>query len=884
MTTQIEYALMAGASYISTRPDENKFPIPVGWLEKVNKRQALPSGFEATYFTKGTDLVISFAGTYDKDLTGDIAADIGLGAGTGSIQLLQAADYYLQVKASAPAGTHITLTGHSLGGGLAALIGVFFGETAVTFDQAPFSQTALFQAQSLLDYLTAEKNGSGVSLYTPAQLSGLTNFITQQQANGGIPSASLVSTTRVDGEFLSELPIGAFSGIGTPAAILNHGPTSLAGTDLHSVALLTAFLQSQQTATTGKALNDVTFKLTDLLAMLFDDKLFAHRTDTGIENLLERLVKHEAGVRDTATGVTTLVADQMVDRFTSDLWKLAQDGGMTLKDGNSNSNWVSRALTAFAMQKYYEETQDSAGYKKELFTDLATEGGSGGIRFDMADVSKKFATALGRNGKLNLSDAKGFDLYLKYFFTYTLDVNDNFTAAEDQLILSQLPSMRDWYVQAGTGAMNASDALGFGSGAFMLGGVGNDSLTGGDKSDLLVGNAGADTLKGGKGNDTLIGGTGFDRHIENAGDGFDTVFDRDGSGVIQLGGIEAKGNSNLADATKWKQLGADTWVDTRNGIAYSKSLVNGETRLLVHKGDSNVLVKGWSEGELGIELGEGGTPTITPPATNLTLTGDLKPADTDPATAGIQEGYDDLGNLIVSGEAAPNREDTLYDSVGNDHILAGGGNDYVNAWRGGDDRIEGGAGQDLLNGGSGNDSILGGADSDGASGGDGNDQLYGETETTFDAAYALGETQAASGQRGDLLDGGTGDDTLIGEAGNDILLGGLGQDILMGLGGDDTIEGDANVVSADRSWDVTRTVTTTGDVVAYARNYSFYTANLDADIGDADVIYGGAGNDWLLAGGGNDFVDGGADTIRLARWLCAKPNQLRNHRLTRAYN
>jgi hypothetical protein len=27
MTTAIEYALMAGASYISTRPDPNKFPI-----------------------------------------------------------------------------------------------------------------------------------------------------------------------------------------------------------------------------------------------------------------------------------------------------------------------------------------------------------------------------------------------------------------------------------------------------------------------------------------------------------------------------------------------------------------------------------------------------------------------------------------------------------------------------------------------------------------------------------------------------------------------------------------------------------------------------------------------------------------------------------------
>ncbi|MDA8129849.1 MAG: hypothetical protein M0Z73_14285 [Betaproteobacteria bacterium] len=404
-----------------------------------------------------------------------------------------------------------------------------------------------------------------------------------------------------------------------------------------------------------------------------------------------------------------------------------------------------------------------------------------------------------------------------------------------------------------------SETLFGGSKADHLYGIdGNDTLNGGDGNDRLEGSQGDDLLYGGFGNDSLLGGKGFDTYRTYAGEGFDTIEDSDGSGVIKFDTIEAKGSAGL-DPTKWKQLNADSWADTQNGIVYTLSVVNGETRLLVHQGDSNVLVKGWSEGELGIELGEGGTPTTTPPVTSLTITGDLKPTDTDPATAGIQEGYDDLGNLIVSGEADPNRSDTLYDSAGNDLIQGLGGNDEVYATRGGGDRIEGGAGQDLLNGGSGNDSVLGGADSDGASGGDGNDQLYGETETTFAAAFSLGETQAASGQRGDLLDGGTGDDTLIGEAGNDILMGGTGQDILMGLGGDDTIEGDANVVSADRSWSVARTVTTTGDAVAYACNYNFYTANLDAAVGDADVIYGGAGNDWLLAGGGNDFVDGGLD-------------------------
>lgn len=63
MTTAIGYALMAGASYISTRADINQFPVPSRWVEMVDKRQALQSGFESTAYKSGTDIVISFAGT-----------------------------------------------------------------------------------------------------------------------------------------------------------------------------------------------------------------------------------------------------------------------------------------------------------------------------------------------------------------------------------------------------------------------------------------------------------------------------------------------------------------------------------------------------------------------------------------------------------------------------------------------------------------------------------------------------------------------------------------------------------------------------------------------------------------------------------------------------
>jgi hypothetical protein len=65
-------------------------------------------------------------------------ANVGGFFGMTLTQLEQAAGYYLRVQNASSPGTTISFTGHSLGGGLASLLAVFFGETAVTFDQAPY--------------------------------------------------------------------------------------------------------------------------------------------------------------------------------------------------------------------------------------------------------------------------------------------------------------------------------------------------------------------------------------------------------------------------------------------------------------------------------------------------------------------------------------------------------------------------------------------------------------------------------------------------------------------------------------------------------------------------------------------------------------------------
>ena len=139
MTTDPEFALMAGAAYQSTRDEINRLPGPRGWTPF--QQETKPSGFEAVSFQKGKEIVISFAGTGPGLTNIDWLANSDLATGRGAQQLYEAAAYYMEVRKDNP-NAHITLTGHSLGGGLAGLVGVFFDEDAVTFDQAPFQASA----------------------------------------------------------------------------------------------------------------------------------------------------------------------------------------------------------------------------------------------------------------------------------------------------------------------------------------------------------------------------------------------------------------------------------------------------------------------------------------------------------------------------------------------------------------------------------------------------------------------------------------------------------------------------------------------------------------------------------------------------------------------
>jgi len=267
MATELEYSLMAGRAYQSTRNKKHWFPIPNDWKEIENSHKENPaSGFEAVSFQKGDEVVISFAGTgsvFNKDWW----ANFKLTKGECAQQLCDAVVYYLDMKKLY--GDRINFTGHSLGGGIAAILGVLFDVQATTFDQAPFSRSCCESVRNdLITYLTTPQGGNPEALYSLGYLSFLApewfsfrnEDLAQREGN--------VQNIIVDGEILSTFLVEGLPGhrIGV-TEILNHGCTGAGAFSLHEQSLMTLFLMN------GK-LRDITMDMNDLVGMMNDEDLF----------------------------------------------------------------------------------------------------------------------------------------------------------------------------------------------------------------------------------------------------------------------------------------------------------------------------------------------------------------------------------------------------------------------------------------------------------------------------------------------------------------------------------------------------------------------------------------------------------------------------------
>jgi RTX calcium-binding nonapeptide repeat (4 copies) len=179
-------------------------------------------------------------------------------------------------------------------------------------------------------------------------------------------------------------------------------------------------------------------------------------------------------------------------------------------------------------------------------------------------------------------------------------------------------------------------------------------------------------------------------------------------------------------------------------------------------------------------------------------------------------------NVIVGTEAA----DSLVGTSGRDVILG----------LGGDDILVGLSGPDLICGGEGDDGMVGN---------DGNDRLVG----------ANGDDAFLGGGGVDFISGGNGTDIMEGGAGNDRLLG----------GGDDL-----DVIAYLSSPAAVGVNFVTGK--AYGGEASDHFIGFNAVVGSEfdDWLKGTSGEQWFVPLGGDDTVDGGADTDIIGYFLATQ--------------
>jgi Ca2+-binding RTX toxin-like protein len=375
-----------------------------------------------------------------------------------------------------------------------------------------------------------------------------------------------------------------------------------------------------------------------------------------------------------------------------------------------------------------------------------------------------------------------------------------------------------------------------------LGGI--DTITGGgDSRNIIIGGALGDRISGGIGNDTILGDGGrISRDaagtvtrvetIDDATGGSDTISGGDGADVIlggaagdeisaSLGGDIILGDAGVANLlgdvfTTSPTVGGDDQIT--GGLAAGAA----NRSIIIGGAGSDVLSGGNGDNVL---VGDGGRV--------IRQDGLVEKVQTiDPATGGRDTITSGSGNDIIIGGA---KDDVITAGEGSVLILGDNGevnlnqpdtNDIftINPDIGGDDKITGGSGTTIIVGGFGADRITSGSGDAVILGDNGVLRRNGAEVVT---QVRTTDDNAATG----------GADIITSEAGTNVILGGVAGDIIKAPGGDNIILGDNGQVNLNGS-----------------ANDVFTT---EPELGGADVITGGSGDNIILGGARGDEILGG---------------------------
>jgi Ca2+-binding RTX toxin-like protein len=839
MVSVSEYMQIANRIYNKT--PRNRIDYPLGWTEKLWISDTW-SGFSAGVYKKGDDVVIGFTGTNEKQVVDFLVGNIPIGMGASSSQVLEAMALYCQVRKENPTA-NITFTGHSLGGGLASLMSVFFNKESTVFAPAPFQQSAL-SPRTVGGYLgiLALMGHTDAELTEYCATLGL-EFL-ERELNVTAYSVSDEVLIRYGGRISTIVNPASdnFFDVGNPYPGLTNAGGAI---NLHSMALHAALFESAKFA-------EVTPKLAGLIPAIFDPSLYGRDPQYGRDqDFLHHVMRNHWGFREIG-----LAPNGMLDAFAQDLEVLASDASLL-------QNPLVDALISVAIEKQYWHVSGAP-------TSIFSVNGSA-IHFDFDDIPVDAGQSL--KAPSRLSDALSLMLL----------------PVEHRLVASRLLESESWHVQQGEGALVWTDSVGHKD--VVLGGGSVDIINGGAGNDVVIAGTGSDVLNGAEGSDVLLGGIGFDTYTVDLSKGEDIVVDSDGMGVVNITYKNADNVIKTASLTGGKKVDKGSWISDDGEILYVLSRnSDGTEDLTVWTDGGKLRIASFTENQLGIQLKEDAAdlPDVTEQNRRV---GDSNPEDHRDHLRGSTYLEVASNDVLIGGSdtdllAGRGGDDKLYaDNEINLETLASTDPGYEEfgsqeALSGTGDWLIGGAGKDQLVGSRRNDVLTGGTGDDLIVAGAGDDVILGDRSLTpgepleslnwqltwIDdfrsdlstvnssgnpiGAYDLsvqgeeggdssfhpdddGSDRIYAGDGNDEVAGFGGNDLLYGEAGDDHMTGEEGADYLDGGTGNDVLNGDYLATWQAERFDMT------------ARSYD-------------DEVYGRDGNDKLWGEYGSDHLDGGS--------------------------
>ncbi|ANP90176.1 hypothetical protein [Rhizobium leguminosarum] len=483
------------------------------------------NNFMAVSYWDGLSYEISYRGTTDilgtDILDGDFWNGWMIGGGSQDAADVNSAITFYQsilTKVTANGGTSadITLTGHSLGGGLTGLVGSIYGVKGYLFDNMPFELAA---ANAYADSVGTAYNSDlaafiyGTSTPTPNDESKLSAYATVGEA--------LTFLRNTGGQSL-------------PVTGLDSGATEeLSSVQLHSMALETMLLYASDN------------NITDWSAIA--PYFFPELWDDDVANAAG------VGAYKTANGLASTALQEMI------AYSALDEGTMLYGD--------------VAIKSMFDDAGDLAGLVPANIADLSLDSNINGLMYqDLSQIAVQYSGQLAAEKSTDAALGLGVVHSGSNVFSVDLTPDKWSTGQTETPVAPNIVGARNAVIDAimsvvGTPTPAESNQDGFtelfkGSGTALISGITEikASATGGvtlDATDSALtysGTAGGALLIGSpSGNTTFAGGGGTNIMVGQASDNFDVAV---GNNII----LEANGGTATLDSsTVSDTAGSTNW-------------------------------------------------------------------------------------------------------------------------------------------------------------------------------------------------------------------------------------------------------------------------------------------------------------------------------------